>query len=124
MLTRSRKKFVTWIALFAVIFAVLMPATSSFARSLTYSDIVALGGICTTAHNAGDPTVPGDRTALRGHCAFCILGAPLAAGHRMDALLTTLDTPAVARHLPRNDALPRDAVAFHPLNPRAPPRMI
>ncbi|HTD90872.1 MAG TPA: DUF2946 family protein [Burkholderiales bacterium] len=123
MLTRSRKQFVALIALFAVIFTALMPATSSMTRTLTNADVVALGGICSTAHE-GEPAVPADRAATHGHCAFCSLGTPLVPGHRADALLAVLDVPSLVHPLLRNDTLPRDVVAFHPLSPRAPPRAI
>jgi len=123
MFTRCRKQFVTLIALCAVILAALVPATSSFARMLTNADVVALGGICATAHE-GEPSVPADRAAAQGHCAFCNLGAPLLSVPRMDTLLATLDIPASVSHVHCNDALPRDVVAVHPLSPRAPPRAI
>ena len=124
MFARSRKKVVALIALCAVVFAALIPAMSSFARALTdgevVADVVASGGICTT----GDPAVPANRIATHGHCAFCTLGAPLVSAPRVDALVATLAVPTPAPRAQRNDALPRDAVAFHPLSPRAPPRAI
>ena len=121
MLTRSRKKFVAWIALCAVLFAALMPATSVFAHTLSAADTVALGGICTT-HDASEPA-PLER-ATYGHCAFCTLGAPVVSAPRVDALLATLDAPAPVPQVHRNHTLPRDVVAVHPLSPRAPPRAI
>ena len=124
MLTRRRKKFVALIALFAVIFAALMPATASFARVLTNGDIVPLSGVCSTNSVMGDPAIPLERAATHGHCAFCTLGAPLAPGHRVDALLAVIDVPTLLHHVPGNDALPRDVVAFHRLSPRAPPHPV
>lgn len=119
---RNRSRYVTLIALCAVIFAALMPATSSFARMLSSADVVALGGICTT--HEGEPATPADRVFLHGHCAFCSLGAPLVSMPRVDVLLATLDAPLFVSHLPRNDVLPRDVASVHPLVPRAPPRVL
>ncbi len=122
MFTRSRKKLTALIALLAVLFAALMPATSAFARTLSADHALALSGICTT-HDASEPA-PMERAATHGHCAFCSLGAPLVSAPRVDALLATLDAPTPVPHVHRNPALPRDAVALHPLSPRAPPRAI
>lgn len=125
MLTRRTKKLTALIALFAVVFAVLMPATSAVARTLSADYALALSGICTTGttHDAGEPA-PLKRAATHGHCAFCTLGAPLVSALRVDARVATLDAPASVPPAPRNEALPRDAVALHPLSPRAPPRAI
>jgi hypothetical protein len=120
MLPRCRKKLVALIALFAVAFAALMPATSAFARVLSGDAAVVLGSICTT-HEVTD-TAPPAHISDGGHCAFCTLGTPLIFAQRVDALLTTLDAPAALPHLYCNDALPRNTVAVHPLSPRAPPR--
>lgn len=122
MFNRRRNRFISLIALCAVIFAALMPATSSFARMLSSPDVVALGGICTT--HEGEPAVPAEHSVLHGHCAFCSLGAPLVSMPRVDVLLVTLDAPLFVSHLPRNDALPRDVASVHPLIPRAPPRVL
>lgn len=122
MFTRSRKKLTALIALFAVIFAALMPATSAFARTLSADHAVALSGICTT-HDASGPA-PAAPAATNGHCAFCTLGAPLVYAPRVDAWLVTLGVISSVPHIHRNDALPRDVVAIHPLLPRAPPRAI
>jgi hypothetical protein len=122
MFTRSRKKISALIALFAVIFAALMPATSAFARTLSTDHVVALSSICTTHDASGSaPVAP---TAINGHCAFCTMGAPLVSAPRVDALLVTLGALASVPQVHRNDALPRDVVAIHPLLPRAPPRAI
>ncbi len=122
MFTRSRKKLTALIAFLAVVFAALMPATSAVARTLSEDYALTLSGICTT-HDASKPA-PVDRTTSHGHCAFCTLGAPLVSTPRVDALLVTLDAPASMPQVQRNDALPRDVVALHPLSPRAPPRAI
>ncbi len=122
MFTRSRKKLTALIAIFAVIFAALMLATSAFARALSADHALALSGICTT-HDVSEPA-PAAPVATNGHCAFCTLGAPLVSVPRVDALLVTLGALSSVPHVHRNDALPRDVVALHPLLPRAPPRAI
>ncbi|HTE16256.1 MAG TPA: DUF2946 family protein [Burkholderiales bacterium] len=111
------------IALCAVTFAALLPATSSFARTLMSGDVVTLGAIC-TSHAPADPVMPVEPAATHGHCAFCTLGAPLVSAPRVEILLVTLDVPATVSQAHRNHALPRDVVAIHPLSPRAPPRAI
>lgn len=122
MFTRSRKQLVALIALTAVVFAALMPATSAFARVLSGDHALALGGIC-TAHDVSEPA-PLSPDAGKSHCAFCTFGAPLVSAQRVDALFATLDAPAAVPHIYRNDALPRLAIAVHPLSPRAPPRAL
>ncbi len=123
MFSRSRKKFVAWIALFAVIFAAFAPA--SFANALNLGQGVDVGGIChsgTVSAYPGDPLLPTGGAAAHEHCAFCTIGAPLVAAHRVVAVVALLDLPHAIVPTQRNDALPPDAVAFHPLSPRAPPR--
>ena len=122
MFTRSRKKLTALIALLAVVFAALNPATSAVARTLSDDYALTLSGICTT-HDASKPA-PLDRRITHGHCAFCTLGAPLVSAPRVNALLVTLDAPASMPLVQRNDALPHDVVALHPLSPRAPPHAI
>lgn len=126
MFTRSRKKSVALIALLAVMFAALMPGATAYARVLQATDVVALGGVCVTNYIVGDEQSPAPvkHSARHGHCAFCTLGAPLVSAARFDILLTSLSVPAAVPPAHANDTLPRDAVAVHPLSPRAPPRAI
>lgn len=122
MFTRSRTKLVALMALVAIVFAALLPASSAFARAFTNTDVVAMGGICATTDGVADPAVPVGHAIQHGHCAFCTFGAPLVSVPHVAALLAKLDAPASERYVHRNDALPRDRVAVHPLSPRAPPR--
>ena len=123
MFTRSRKRTVALIALLAVMFAALMPGAASYASVLQATDVVALGGVCVTDYAASEQPSqsPLEQSARHGHCAFCTLGAPLVSAARFDTLLATLAEPAAPPPAHANDTLPRDAVAVHPLSPRAPP---
>ncbi len=126
MFTRSRKKSVSLIALLALLFAALIPSAASYARVLQATDVVALGGVCVTEYAVGDEPSqsPVKHSARHGHCAFCTLGAPLVFAARFDTVLATLAAPVATPPAHANDTLPRDAVAVHPLSPRAPPRAI
>jgi hypothetical protein len=123
MFTRSRKKFVAWIALVALIFAAWVPATPAFARAPWNADFATLGALC-SSYAPGDPAAPAGPGVLHGHCASCANGAPLVFALPVDVLLATVDAPASAPRMHRNATLPRDRVALHPLSPQAPPRAV
>ncbi len=129
MFTRGRKKFVALMALCSVLFAALMPTTSVYARALSADQVVALAVICSSAHESvasgpGAPAVPLLPLKGQGHCAFCNMGVPLLLGSRIDVQVRVLDIPPAAQPALRNDTLPCDGVAVHPLSPRAPPRAV
>ena len=125
MFTRSHKKLVALIALLAVMFAALMPAASAFARTLSadYAYAYASSGSICTMQDANSPAAPAV-PAAHEHCVFCTVGAPAVLAPRAVVPARVVDTPAALPRVHRNDALPRDAVAFHPLSPRAPPRAV
>ena len=127
MFPRSRKKFVALIArctVMMVVFAALMPATSALARTMSadYALADALGNSICTTHDAGSPVAPAP--AAHEHCVFCTVGAPAVLAPRAHVLRVVLDAPVALLQVHPNDALPRDAVALHPLSPRAPPRAV
>jgi len=120
MFTRSSRKWVAWIASLAVILAAWMPAAPAGASASI--DALILGSIC-ASHRPAEPAVPGKSGLSHSHCGFCVVGHSLILASPAEVPLATVGAPESLFRAIRNELLPRDGVAVHPLSPRAPPRV-
>ncbi len=130
MFSRRRQKVSALIALCAVLFAGLLPASSALARATVFvNDALVMGVICTT-HGGKVTSVPSPSStpsvplAAHGHCALCVISGSAALMPCAIAVNSLTVAPAGVPTLPASSAPPRENFALHPLIPRAPPGVI
>jgi hypothetical protein len=124
MLASYRKPFLTWIALFAVLYAVATPLFAALRGQFPneyFGALCTLGGV---KEAPGDPAVPAQGgTGHELQCVFCLGGAwqpPLD----VSLPAPVLPAPAAAVSAVRDQVVQSASAALQPLGPRAPPRFV
>lgn len=116
-----QRRLLAAIALFAFFFSIATPA---FSVALHAIDPVAFATVCRadTGDSAISPATGDVENRLKSaHCFLCLgTATPPTTPQIEPAFVGVVSLPLLL--LEREQVLVRDAVAFQPLNPRAPPR--
>jgi hypothetical protein len=126
MFPRRRQKLSALIALCAVLFAALLPASAALARATVLADDARVMGVICTTHDATSPSPSGPSVPLAAHehCALCVLAGSAAVAPGTASSTVLVAAGAAPPPLLAASAPLRENSALHPLVPRGPPRFI